>query len=367
MSANSISNLGSNAGANSRAIGNVSTTAGAELLRVNFLRTLNTGTVTIENATLNSTIAGDVLGAPNGIATLGPTGIIPSEQTGGTVPVSTTDNDNTSLGVGALASVITADNNVAFGYNAGNAATSATGCTYVGHGAGSSNNSTGGIFIGYNAGVGYVSGSDNIIIGRETTGGAANTRCISIGSATSHANGVTDSLCISTNGGGTTVSNAVILRGGTCSLIGNTTTGWSVSHRTTTPGLTSTGAIKYDGYYGANANDGTYSPLGALGNGYGSGVTDRLRYICGTVTAAGAISGVDMGVTVTRQLAGTYLIEFTVPFAVSAIYASSCVFGASVATSAVVWFFTVDDMTIHIRDGSGNNVDSQFFFMAIGQ
>lgn len=602
MSATNISNLTSNSGSNARAIGDLTTSAGLELLRVNVLRSLNRGTVTIENAVLNTSISGDVLGSANGIATLGPTGIIPTSQLGATIPVAITTVDNTALGQGALINLTTGTGNVGIGFNAGGAATTSVNNTYVGHRAGQSNDGNFNLFVGYQAGlgattstsctylgaqsgtsatnaqsctfvgsgsgflntgdfntlmghlsgenmtsgtnnamfgyrtgrqlgngsgntfigsdagfasaagtanctfvgyragagatnadntfvgaeaglnatqggntavgrqalnaglavnnctaVGYgallnyatgnstiaigmfsmfnatlgssnncmigdfagqtlngsfnvgiggscflsknglgdsnvcvghtgfptlvsgnrnigvgarsgdglTTGDDNIFIGNNTFAGAGNVRCIIMGSTSTVAAGLNDCIFISTNGGGTGSPNSIFLNAGTTSLFGNSTVGFQLSHNMRAPGIVSTDALMYNGFYGAPVT-GSYSPLGALSGG-GGDASDRLRYLCGTVDAAGALFGPNMGVTTSRLSAGNYQVTFNTGYNILLHFASATVFGSSAAVSAVVPTFTTAFMTVQIRNNAGVSVDSPFFFMAIGQ
>jgi hypothetical protein len=155
---------------NSRAIGSFAQGESFDTIFVNIIKSKSTGNVTIENAFLTGSIGGPVLGAPNGIATLGPTGVIPPSQLGGALLTGLTSAANTALGVGSLislaggtgnsavgvnsgGSLTTGNQNVFVGQNAGQLATLATQDVFVGYNSGQNSNASLCVCIGYNTGV----------------------------------------------------------------------------------------------------------------------------------------------------------------------------------------------------------------------
>lgn len=128
--------------ANPRFIGTFTPQTGFQTILVNEIMTYSTGTVQIYNTDLEGTITGSVLGAPNGLATLGPTGVVPNSQlppfsslTGTTSATETflgvnagnatvTGANNTAIGIGSLNVVAGGSGNTGLGYNSLNTVTS---------------------------------------------------------------------------------------------------------------------------------------------------------------------------------------------------------------------------------------------------
>lgn len=159
--------------ANPRGIGDFTGSGTFDTIAVNYIKTKNRGAVTIENAILNGSISGDVLGAPGGIATLDPsTGTIPPAQLGGALLTGVTNGLNTALGVGSLTSLAGGSGNTAVGLNSGHALTTGVRNVFLGDGAGAiSTGSTDNTFLGYRTGALATTANSCVLVGSSAGGG----------------------------------------------------------------------------------------------------------------------------------------------------------------------------------------------------
>lgn len=139
---------------NPKWIGNMMPSRGYTELLADTISTYSTGTVSIIDPVLNGSIAGDVLGAPNGLATLDASGLVPLSQLppigasldGDTTPL------NTFLGVGAGTAITAGVGNTAEGVNALNLLTTGTSNTAIGDGAlGTTTTASSSTAVGYRA------------------------------------------------------------------------------------------------------------------------------------------------------------------------------------------------------------------------
>lgn len=152
--------------ANPRGIGDFTGSGTFDTIAVNYIKTKNRGAVTIENAVLNGSISGDVLGAPGGLATLGSTGVIPPAQLGGALLTGVTDGLNTALGTGSLTSLAGGSGNTAVGFNSGHLLTTGQRNVFLGDSAGAiSTGSTDNTFIGWHTGALATTANSAVLVG----------------------------------------------------------------------------------------------------------------------------------------------------------------------------------------------------------
>lgn len=209
--------------ANPRWIGNLIPQQGVANLLADTISTYSTGTVVITDAVLNGTIAGDVLGAPNGLATLDSTGVVPASQLpigaaliGYTTPTNTflgvncgsaapAGSLNSGIGVGSLQSLTTGLRNTASGTLSLN--------TLVN---GNDNTAS-----GYNTLAGNVAGIQNVAMGSLTMQTGTHTSCVGIGyNVSSAAGGFNNSVAIGANATWLDSSAVAVGSGATASTSG---------------------------------------------------------------------------------------------------------------------------------------------------
>jgi len=130
---------------NPRSIGGVGAAGGIQfnVIDAQYIRSTLTGTVTIENPTLNGNISGDAIGTSFGLATLDENGRIPQSQLPFEQLLGFTTGNSTALGLTAMSSITTGLRNTAVGISTLSLLTQGDDNTMTGREAGTSLTSQG--------------------------------------------------------------------------------------------------------------------------------------------------------------------------------------------------------------------------------